>query len=397
MNHKVRKTLCAGRMMHSAAVGTPRPESKRSAMPTPSPIADLRAYAVASSLVAPEPLAVAIERLGFVQADPIRAPARAQDLILRQRVADYRAGDLERRYPELGLDEEYLYAYGFAPPRTAALLHPRRATRMSALEKRILALLETEGALHPRDLDARVGRGRVVNAWGGYSTVTKAALEILHESGRTRVVRRERGIRVYGAVTGRPPERPARERFADIVLLLIDIHEPVSERTLFALTMPFRSWRGADHAGVVRALVDAGRVERTIVDGVRYLRLSGPTPPAEEPRSVRLLAPFDPVVWDRARFEHFWGWPYRFEAYVPPAKRVRGYYALPLLWGDAAIGWANARVDGGVLDVDVGFASARPRERAFARELDAEIARLETFLGRGSALVLERPLAKEIR
>ena len=58
--------------------------------------------------------------------------------------------------------------------------------------------------------------------------------------------------------------------------------------------------------------------------------------PAEErlprgapPDTVRLLAPFDPVVWDRRRFELFWGWAYRFEAYTPAARRQRGYYALP--------------------------------------------------------------------
>ena len=54
----------------------------------------------------------------------------------------------------------------------------------------------------------------------------------------------------------------------------------------------------------------------------------------EAPRQVRFLAPFDPVVWDRARFEHLWGWAYRFEAYTPVKKRVRGYYAMPMLWGD---------------------------------------------------------------
>ena len=47
--------------------------------------------------------------------------------------------------------------------------------------------------------------------------------------------------------------------------------------------------------------------------------------------TVRLLTPFDPVVWDRDRFEMFWGWQYRFEAYVPAAKRRLGYYALPML------------------------------------------------------------------
>jgi uncharacterized protein YcaQ len=355
----------------------------------------LRAHAIAHSLVAPTTLAAAIDRLGFVQADPIRAPARAQDLILRQRVIGYRAGDLERRYPELGLDEEYLYAYGFVPPRTAALLHPRRPARMSALEKRILALLETEGAMHPRDLDAHFGRARVVNGWGGYSTATKAALENLHRSGRTRVVRRERGIRVYAAVTQRAPERPPLVRFVALTSLLVDIHEPVSERLLFALTAPFRRWRGVDHRAVVAELIASGRLARSAVDGIAYLHAPGALAPDDGSRTVRLLAPFDPVVWDRARFEHFWGWPYRFEAYVPPAKRVRGYYALPLLWGQTMVGWANARVEARVLEVDVGFVTTRPRERAFARELDAEIARLDAFLAPLPEM-LEGPLAEEV-
>jgi uncharacterized protein YcaQ len=58
----------------------------------------LRRFAVARSLFAPVSLQQAIDRLGFVQADPIRAPARAQDLTLRHRVSGYRAGDLERQY-----------------------------------------------------------------------------------------------------------------------------------------------------------------------------------------------------------------------------------------------------------------------------------------------------------
>ena len=73
---------------------------------------DLRRFAVARSLFAPTTLRRAIARMGFVQADPIRAPARAQDLILRHRVKarktaasraeGYRAGDLERRQSLVG-------------------------------------------------------------------------------------------------------------------------------------------------------------------------------------------------------------------------------------------------------------------------------------------------------
>jgi uncharacterized protein YcaQ len=176
---------------------------------------------------------------------------------------------------------------------------------------------------------------------------------------------------------------------------LIDIHEPVSERLLFALTAPFRAWRGIDHAAVVQTLLREGRIAARAADGVTHYQIAGVTYEAAAEQTVRLLAPFDPVVWDRARFEHFWGWAYRFEAYVPPAKRLRGYYALPLFWGDRAVGWANARVDGGALAVEVGFAAARPRERGFTRALDAEIARLEAFLEPLPAM-LERPLAQEI-
>jgi len=96
---------------------------------------------------------------------------------------------------------------------------------------------------------------------------------------------------------------------------------------------------------------------------------------------VRILAPFDPVVWDRPRFELFWGWEYRFEAYTPPARRKFGYYALPLLWRDDVIGWANAALTGGTLQVTAGFVRARPRARAFRRALESEIAALAHGLG----------------
>src|SRR5438874_8784155 len=82
---------------------------------------DLRRFAVARTLFPPTTLKRAIERLGFVQADPIRAPARAQDLILRHRARDYRADDLERRYAQLGIEEDFFINYGFMPKALHAL------------------------------------------------------------------------------------------------------------------------------------------------------------------------------------------------------------------------------------------------------------------------------------
>ena len=87
----------------------------------------LRRYAIARTLFKPTTLGRAITRLGFVQADPIRAPARAQDLTLRHRVVDYRAGDLERRYARLGIEEDFFVNYGFLPREVHALMHPRTA------------------------------------------------------------------------------------------------------------------------------------------------------------------------------------------------------------------------------------------------------------------------------
>jgi uncharacterized protein len=86
---------------------------------------DLRRAAVARTFFEPATLPRALARLGFVQADPIRAPARAQDLTLRHRVAGYRAGDLERLYPALPIEEDFFVNAGFVTPALHQLMHPR--------------------------------------------------------------------------------------------------------------------------------------------------------------------------------------------------------------------------------------------------------------------------------
>ena len=350
----------------------------------PAEIPRLRALAIGHSLVAPTALESALDRLGFVQADPIRAPARAQDLILRQRVAGYRIGDLEKRFTRLAVEEDYLYAYGFLARRVWRYLHPRARSKLSALERRVLAAVRERGVVHPRALEAEFGSRRVVNAWGGQSKATTHALDHLQYRGHLRVARRERGIRLYEAVA--EPDQPAapRDRLRGLVLAVAEVLAPVAERTLTAIAArQRRSIAGApEHRAVIRDLRAGGELEPHTVDGVVYLWPSAAArPPGEAPRQVRFLAPFDPVVWDRGRFEHMFGWAYRFEAYTPIARRVRGYYAMPVLWRDRMVGWANASADGGDLRVEVGYADGRPRERDFGRELDAEIARLQEQLG----------------
>src|ERR1700733_3463507 len=119
---------------------------------------DMRRFAVARSLFPPTALKRALSKLGFVQADPIRAPARAQDLTLRHRVKNYRAGDLERRYRALAIEEDFFVNYGFLPRETYGLMHPRAGTRpwTPTLRRRasaLLAFVTERGAVHPREVE----------------------------------------------------------------------------------------------------------------------------------------------------------------------------------------------------------------------------------------------------
>lgn len=343
-----------------------------------SNLARLRAHAVAESLFAPTTLEAAIGKLGFVQADPIRAPARAQDLILRQRVEGYRAGDLERQYAALAIEEDVLYAYGFVTRDLWRLIHPRASKRLSVLEKKVLDWVVRFGPTHPSQLEAHLGSKRVVNAWGGSSKATTRALERLHYGGLLRVARRENGIRLYEAAAPRAGSVEPDERLRKLIMAYAKILAPVPERTLHANLTRLR--RLGNTRARVGEMLRSGELQRATIDGLSYVWPSSRESPDEVSDRVRFLAPFDPLVWDRRRFEHLWGWAYRFEAYTPVAKRVRGYYALPLLWRDRVIGWANASVAASKLDVAVGFVDKRPRERAFARELEVEVSRLEEFL-----------------
>jgi len=354
---------------------------------------DLRRYAVARTLFKPTTLARAIDKLGFVQADPIRAPARAQDLTLRHRVAGYRAGDLERRYPRLAVDEDCLVNYGFVPRRVLALMHPRiaahpwdAATRRRAAE--LLEFVRERGPTHPRVVQEHFAHGRRINAWGGSSSATTHLLDGMHYRGLLRIARRENGVRLYEAVEHVPVDasRDARHARATALLdLVVAKYAPLPASSFVYLARLLGY--GAPHLKAeVRSAVAAARerLASARIDGVTWF-----WPADENPRSsrhrvddrVRLLAPFDPIAWDRRRFELLWGWTYRFEAYTPPAKRKLGYYALPLLWREQVVGWANAAVREGRLDLDVGFAGAPEKSAPFRAALADERERVAEFLG----------------
>jgi hypothetical protein len=353
---------------------------------------DLRRLAVGRSLFEPTTLQRALDRLGFVQADPIRAPARAQDLTLRHRVIGYRAGDLERSYPRLDVHEDVLVNYGFVTSAVQALMHPRGGPVpwTAARGRHVRALLDFvrgRGSAHPRDVDGHFSHGTVTNYWGGSSSATTQLLEAMHYRGLLRVERRDAGIRIYAASEPQAGPRgfaARRARLDALVDVLVSKYAPLPAASLSTLVRRLRyavpQWTGELDGAFRRA---KRRLRHARVDGLDWYWPVGHTAEvAVADDSVRLLAPFDPVVWDRRRFEILWGWPYRFEAYTPAAKRKLGYYALPLLWRDHVIGWGNLALKNGTLQPDFGYVSSKPpRDRVFRRALDEELERLRVFLG----------------
>ena len=351
----------------------------------------LRRFAILRSLFPPMSLPRAIDRLGFVQADPIRAPARAQDLTLRHRVKGYRAGDLDRRYASLGIAEDFFVNYGFVTSGVQQLMHPRANGQTGRRDKKsqdLLAFVRERGEVHPRELVVHFAPKSVRNYWGGSSAATTHLLDALHYRGFLRVTRREAGIRLY-AIHEHPArsfDERSRDAFVDgLVDVVVNCYAPLPGQTLTTLIRRLRyaapQWRRYLGSAIVRA---RKRLAHSQVDGVDWYWPAGerlPRRPA--PAMVRFLAPFDPVVWDRTRFEIFWGWKYRFEAYTPASKRKLGYYALPMLWGDAVVGWGTFAIERGRLRPRIGYVGSRPSDPLFRPALAEELARFEGFLGLG--------------
>jgi uncharacterized protein len=375
----------------------------------------LRRYAVARTLFTPTTLPSAIKRLGFVQADPIRAPARAQDLTLRHRVKGYRAGDLERRYAALGVEEDFFVNYGFLPRATQALMHPRTPrvawTAAKALQAQaVLAYVQARGVVHPREVDAHFAHGRATSWFGGTSSVSTQLLDGMHYRGMLRIAGRVNGVRTYAAVAVAAQSGGDQQLVstqvngtqvndtqvndtqlnpAQAIDALIDVivhkYAPLPEASLRQLLGLLRGgvpqWDALRPAAFARA---KQRLASAVVDGVTWYWPQGESPMSTRHAptdTVRLLAPFDPAVWDRRRFELLWGWAYRFEAYTPAPKRVRGYYALPLLWRDQVIGWGNIGIANGKLSADLGYVAGKPpREAGYRQALDNELQQMKAFL-----------------
>src|SRR6185503_6769688 len=233
------------------------------------------------------------------------------------------------------------------------------ATRRKKAQQ-LLEFVRERGAVHPRQVNDHFSHGTVTNYWGGRSNATTHLLDALHYCGLLRVARRERGIRIYTAhqhEIGPVDAAACRARLDALVDVVVGIYAPLPAASLSSFVRELRfavpQWR-SDLPGALQRAKE--RLARARVEGVDWYWPAEADPTRHPPTdTVRLLTPFDPVVRDRARFELLWDWIYRFEAYTPARKRLRGYYALPLLWRDRVIGWGNVAVKNGALTSTFGY------------------------------------------
>jgi uncharacterized protein YcaQ len=243
------------------------------------------------------------------------------------------------------------------------------------------------GPVHPRQVEQHFAHGRVQNYWGGSSNATTQLLDGLHYRGMLRVVRRDSGTRVYEAVMHVPADdSPAgrAQRAAALIELVVRKYAPLPAASLTYLVRLLGY--GAPHLSAqTQAALRLAREELAScrIDGTTWYWPADENPASKRhapDEAVRLLAPFDPVVWDRRRFELLWGWAYKFEAYTPAPKRQFGYYALPMLRHDRVIGWANVTAPEGRLQPRFGYVDRKPRDAAFRAALDDELQHMTLFL-----------------
>jgi hypothetical protein len=314
----------------------------------------------------PATLGAAIDHHGYIQIDPINVCGRMHDLILRPRVAGYQEGDLVRHLhgtsaplspaERVGFEHHLpsnhiLVAFALdAWPhlltamsdrsRVAGRWSGRLTPREKVLATRVLAEIGERGPLSSDGIvDSRSSRA----VWGS-ATLVKTVMQKLFFHGRLLIAAREKGRRKYDLPERvLPPPilaRPAPPA-SDTARWLAQMH--LRQRRLVAL-------KRADLA-LVEDLVQPVQVTGA---GTFYC-LSGDAPlfgkgsgrgsdPPPDPFPT-LLAPLDPLIYDRKVTQLVWNFDYTWEAYTPAAKRRRGYYAMPLLQDLALTGHVDSKAD----------------------------------------------------
>jgi len=248
----------------------------------------------------------------------------------------------------------------------------------------LLAQIDERGPSTARDLDEGLPRSK--EHWGWNWSETKQALEYLFSAGGLAVARRNQHFeRVY--------DLPSRVLPPEVLAL----PEPTVEEAARTLVRRAALAHGVGTEGclrdyfrmpvalakpAVRSLVEEGELLPVRIEGwdrPAYLHRDAALPRKVEARA--LLSPFDPVVWERSRTEHLFGFRYRIEIYTPSEKRVHGYYVLPFLLRDRLVGRVDLRADrrSSTLQVLASYAE-RDAPEDTAAELAAELAQLASWL-----------------
>ncbi len=303
-------------------------------------------------------LRAVVRRLGLIQLDFVNVVAPAHYHVAYSRVGPYRRELLDelvyrRRY----CIEHWAHEASIVPVETYPLLGYRRARHRvwpygfetylgnnAPYVEQVLEFVREHGAVTAADLpDPPDGGRRLDFSW--YGTVPRAVLEAHFGFGRLAIADRQAGFaRAYDL-----PERVIPAEFLHAAVEEQEARRMLVEQaarahgvaTVGDLADYFRM-SAADARKAVAELVSQGVVEPVEVEGwrkVAYRHVAAPKAKAVE--AEVLLSPFDPLIWTRKRTLRLFDFDYRFEIFVPAAKRRWGAFVLPFLLGDRLV----ARVD----------------------------------------------------
>ena len=302
-----------------------------------------------------------VRRLSIVQIDSVNVLARAHYLPGWSRLGGYDVADLDRlAYRRGDLFEYWAHEASLLPVELEPLLRWRKAAAREHqgiwrsvaavaqarpdLAEAVLERVRAEGPLAASDFG-----DRALGSWWGWSD-TKRVLEFLFWSGRLAVADRRRSFervydlpeRVLPAAVLAAPTPPEAEARRALLLLAARAHGVATASDLadyFRQPVP-----------VVRPLLAEMVADGSLLpvavegwDAPGYLLPGLAVPRRVEGRA--LLAPFDPLVWERPRVRRIFGFDYRIEIYVPAEQRRHGYYVLPFLLGDRLVARADLKAD----------------------------------------------------
>lgn len=347
----------------------------------------------------PPPLKL-IRHLGFIQLDSINVVERAHELILHTRSDAYQVGQVFRDLRRRKLFEHWTHDASLIPVEHYSHWHHRferfktRGWHLSRLGPgadklvpQILARIRSEGPLMSRDFENPSEGRKASGGWWNWKPA-KAVLEYLWRTGQLVVCDRRNFQKVYDlperVFASAPPSTLEEhvEWACSSALDRLGIATP-AELSAFYATIDLAAARRWVHEGL-----KSGRLIPVELDG--RLAIATPDVPQrikklpDPPAGLRLLAPFDPLIRDRARAERLFNFHYRFEAFVPEAKRLHGYYVLPILRGDQLIGRVSPKFDRdkGLLQVKLlPWEPGIRNTKALRAELDGSLYRIATFIG----------------